>query len=166
METNLLASNVQDEQEDILSKCLRLITDANDVEQDPLLYQDYSLASGEPELGSASQGQVAVIETSRRDDLGRIVCELCRKEFHTQSNLKVHHKEIHQGLKGEFTCADCGQVYTRLRSLERHQNKAHLKDTPQCRICRKKVVNFEAHYRKFHCKSVSIQVGAQRKRKN
>ena len=86
-------------------------------------------------------------------------CDICQKTFHTANNLRIHVQEIHKGGRGQFKCGDCGQVYSRLRSLERHQNNAHLQDQPQCRICRKKVVNFNLHYRKFHCKSKSVQVG-------
>lgn len=92
-------------------------------------------------------------------------CEICGKEFKNGKNLALHHQEIHEGRRGQFTCGDCGEVYTRLRSLERHQNKHHLGERPQCRICRKFVVNFDLHYRKFHCKSKCIQVGPPRKRR-
>ena len=84
-------------------------------------------------------------------------CDICGREFKADRFLKLHVEEIHSGKRSRFTCGDCGQVYTRLRSLERHQNKHHLNDTPVCKICRKKVVNFELHYRKFHCKSKAVQ---------
>ncbi|CAB4055897.1 TMEM38 [Lepeophtheirus salmonis] len=78
------------------------------------------------------------------------ICDLCGKDFSNERNLSNHKKEIHEGLRGSFTCGDCGQVFSRVRSLERHQNRFHLKDSPVCRICHKRVVNFGLHYRKFH----------------
>lgn len=93
-------------------------------------------------------------------------CEICGREFSAERFLRLHVAEIHEeGGKGRFTCGDCGRVYTRLRSLERHQNKHHLDGDPVCKICRKRVVNFDLHYRRFHCKSKSIQAGPRPKRK-
>lgn len=84
-------------------------------------------------------------------------CDICGREFLSERNLRVHTEEIHKGGRGKFTCADCGLVFTRIRSLERHQNSIHLKDRPLCKICDKFVVNYDRHYRRFHCKSISIQ---------
>ncbi|TRY74721.1 hypothetical protein TCAL_14544 [Tigriopus californicus] len=84
-------------------------------------------------------------------------CDICGREFLSDRNLRVHTDEIHKGGRGKFTCADCGLVFTRIRSLERHQNSIHLKDRPLCKICDKFVVNYDRHYRRFHCKSISIQ---------
>jgi hypothetical protein len=93
-------------------------------------------------------------------------CDICGREFHAERFLRLHVAEIHGGKRGRFTCGDCGQVYTRLRSLERHQNRHHLGGgNPPCKICRKRVVNFDLHYRKFHCKSKSVQAGGNTKRK-
>lgn len=156
MESSETIKNGEDEEGDILSRCLRLIYDD---EVDAPLPPTGRLECPGQSLNSCSTNVPVQIRVP-------IVCDICNKEFHTQSNLKVHKREIHTaaaGRKGEYACGDCGQVYTRLRSLERHQNKAHLKNTPQCRICRKRVVNFELHYRKFHCKSVSVQVGSRKK---
>lgn len=93
-------------------------------------------------------------------------CEICGREFSAERFLRLHVAEIHEeGGKGRFTCGDCGKVYTRLRSLERHQNRHHLDGDPVCKICRKRVVNFDLHYRRFHCKSKSTQACPKSKRR-
>ena len=88
-------------------------------------------------------------------------CQECGKTFSSRHALKLHTEEIHNGGRGCFTCAECGQVYSRLRSLERHHIKVHreLQDMPRCEECGKKVVNVALHFRKFHCRTVSVQAG-------
>lgn len=118
-----------------------------------------------------SRGQIKNKSTSREEEevcLKKRInpsCELCGKQFITGYNLIHHIKEVHGGKRKTFTCGDCEAVFTRLRSLERHQNSVHLKNVPRCKVCQKKVVNVSLHYRKFHCKSKAIQVRPRKARK-
>ena len=89
-------------------------------------------------------------------------CPKCSKEFHSAFNLSVHLREIHGGGRGKHACTQCGMVFSRLRSLERHRNRLHLAGGgPRCKLCGgKEVVNLAQHFKRFHCKTVAVQVGA------
>ena len=85
-------------------------------------------------------------------------CGVCNKYFGNQKNLRVHISEIHEGKRGQFPCDICHKVFPRKRNMERHKNALHLKNSPQCYMCHKSVVNLEMHIKRFHKGSTDIKI--------
>ena len=64
-------------------------------------------------------------------------CKICQKGFTFESNLERHIKTIHEGLK-RFNCKSCGKRYAEKRGLLDHENFVHkgLKKY-KCHFCEK-----------------------------
>ena len=88
----------------------------------------------------------------------QFMCGVCNKYFGNQKNLRVHISEIHEGKRGQFPCDICHKVFPRKRNMERHKNALHLKNSPQCYLCHKSVVNLEMHIKRFHKSSTEIKI--------
>ena len=91
----------------------------------------------------------------------QFMCGVCNKYFGNQKNLRVHISEIHEGKRGKFPCDICHKVFPRKRNMERHKNALHLKNSPQCNLCHKSVVNLEMHVKRFHKSSTEIKTETQ-----
>ena len=88
----------------------------------------------------------------------QFMCGVCNKYFGNQKNLRVHISEIHEGKRGQFPCDICHKVFPRKRNMERHKNALHLKNSPQCYLCHKSVVNLDMHIKRFHKGSTEIKI--------
>ncbi|XP_035715344.1 exonuclease 1-like [Folsomia candida] len=76
------------------------------------------------------QVHIALVHEKKKD----VVCGKCGADFGRKSDLKVHDKAKHQGVK--FPCPRCGEEFTAQSSVSNHIKAVHekIKDF-QCDVC-------------------------------
>uniref|UniRef100_A0A182K0M8 C2H2-type domain-containing protein n=1 Tax=Anopheles christyi TaxID=43041 RepID=A0A182K0M8_9DIPT len=90
-------------------------------------------------------------------------CVVCDKKYSTKQSLNSH-TNLHSLTDFPFSCDDCGESFSRLSTLKRHQTMMHHSQncTYRCPYCKKQIrwlQNCRAHIRRFHRKSDSLEGG-------
>ena len=98
------------------------------------------MANKHKDEGVSEYLKMKALNKKRMSMKGKEVCPICQKKFYTPGGFD-HHMAVHNGLKRDFQCDQCGKAYNTQSLLKIHKRTVHegiyIKNH-QCHSCDKR----------------------------